>query len=136
MKIYRSHINDYPFVDSHHWEFRPLELIQLYRDFGKNDQARIDAVVKFDHIYVKFRELDALENRIGVFFERIQYKRDDITSQFPDSFKNLFETLSTILLAKKDLILGINPEELTRCRESLTEIASELELKGLIEFDK
>jgi len=136
MKIYRSMINDYPYVKFSRWEFRPLELIQLYRDFGKNDPTLIDAVIKFDPVYVRFRELDALENRINVFFERIHFNRDDITSEFPEGFKTLFETLSIVLRAKKDLIEGVDPAELTKCRQSLAQIASELELRELIEFDK
>jgi hypothetical protein len=134
MKIYRTQINDYPFMGFKHGEFRPIELIQLYRNFGKNDQSLIDAVVKFDHIYVTFRELDALDKRIGEYFETSRINRDDITTRFPDGFNALLETQSSILMAKKDLVTGIDPEELTRCRESLITITNELEQKGVLEF--
>ena len=136
MKVYRSHVNDYPFVDFHHWEFRPLEIIQLFTDNGGSDQELIEAVCKLDHVYVRFRELDALENRIGSTLERFQIRNrnNDVADNLPEGFQNVFDALRTVIEAKKGIVQDTKKEELTSGRESLLRIVSYLEAKGIIEF--
>ncbi len=132
MKVYNTHVNDYPFVNFHRWEFMPLELIQLYTDNRGSDQELVDAVVKLDPVYVKFRELDALENRIGQVIER--FGKDDVADGLPEDFHITMEMLQSVIMAKKELIQGTNNDELTFGRKSLLQIVNYLETKGVIEY--
>jgi hypothetical protein len=115
-------------------EFRVIELINLYRNLNMSDPALIDAVVKFDPVYVRFRELDALDRTIGGYYGDICVEKDIITTRLPEGFIGLLDLLSEILMAKKDLVMSVDPAELTRCRESLLTITTELEREGIVEF--
>lgn len=133
MKIYSSHINDFPFVDFHHWEFKPIELLELY--LATNGERQLaDTVRHLDHVYVRFRELDALENRIGSTLERLGMSREEAQREQVLDLSNLFNSLAEIIDAKRTLILGVDKEELSTARESLLTVVHYLESKGKVEL--
>ena len=137
MKVYLSQVNDFPYVAFHHWEFQPLEIIQLYKENGGNDQKLIDDVIKLDPIYVKFRELDALNNRIGSALENMaQIKYQKMDNPVPENLPIITDMLQSVGAAKKELIEKINDEDLTAGRNSLMQIVRFLKGKEIIELGK
>lgn len=134
MKVHPELLNEYPFVAFHKWELRPLELVQMYTDSGGTDPDLMNAVTRLDPLYVKFRELDAMDNKIGMLWEQLDHIEMSAVPVTPDYVHKLLEMQQAICVAKKELILGADEEDLLKGRRSLLQIALFLEKKGCIEF--
>jgi hypothetical protein len=133
MKIDLRYINEYPFIAFHIHDIRPLELLEAYGNNG-GDEKHVEAVRSLDHLYVTFRELDALENSIGCTIERIGRPQENIEDNRIEGIQNIFEAKKSVVEEKKRLVMNLNKEELTRGRESLLKIVLYLHEKGVIDI--
>ena len=133
MNVHPARINDYPFAGRSYHSLRPLELVQLYADNGGDNPRLVDAVTRLDPLYVKFRELDIMDEKIRVIRNRLDRCAATLSGIRPEHLLKCLELQQVISGVKRDLVMGVNDEELTEGRRSLLQIALFLERKGCIE---